>query len=293
MKDNLALRPNVVNTMDDVERAALAMTKSGYFQDAKDAAQAVVKILAGHEMGFGPFASMTGIYIIQGRPSIGANLMAAAVKASRRYNYRVIEMTDTVCEIEYLEYDKPCGRSRFTLDDAKKAGTKNLDKFPRNMLFARAMSNGCRWYTPDIFAGAPTYTPEEMGANVNEAGDVIDVPVTVVEPAAVAKPVQAAPTATQTAPTATQGVEEAPFDLKAHWPIDAPLSWAIASTVKTSQGVLYVESDSAILSTHSIGIGKALSTGKVKGVPITDEQRAEYELKRDTIATILAVRNTQ
>lgn len=165
----------VVRSMDDVERAAAAMSRSGYFQDAKDAAQSVVKILAGQEMGFGPFASMTGIYIIQGRPSIGANLMAAAVKSSGRYNYRVIEMTDTVCEIAFYEQGQECGRSRFTIEDARKAQTKNLDKFPRNMLFARAMSNGCRWYTPDIFAGAPTYTPEELGANVNEAGDVIDI----------------------------------------------------------------------------------------------------------------------
>jgi hypothetical protein len=49
------------------------------------------------------------------------------------------------------------------LEDAKKAGTKNLDKYPKNMLFARAISNGVKWYTPDVFAG-PVYVPEEMGA---------------------------------------------------------------------------------------------------------------------------------
>ena len=53
------------------------------------------------------------------------------------------------------------GNSTFTIDDAKKAGTKNVDKFPKNMLFARAMSNGVRWYTPDIFNGS-VYTPEEL-----------------------------------------------------------------------------------------------------------------------------------
>jgi hypothetical protein len=172
MNDNngLALRG-----MDEIERAATAMQKSGYFQDARDVAQCVTKVLAGREMGFGPFASMTGIFIIQGRPSIGANLMAAAVKRSGRYNYRVLEMSDTVCEIVFFEEGKECGRSRFTLDDAKKAKTKNMEAFPRNMLFARAMSNGCRWYCPDVFSGAPTYTPEELGANVNEAGEVIDI----------------------------------------------------------------------------------------------------------------------
>jgi hypothetical protein len=29
------------------------------------------------------------------------------------------------------------------------------------MLFARAISNGVKWYTPDVFSG-PVYTPEEF-----------------------------------------------------------------------------------------------------------------------------------
>ena len=52
-------------------------------------------------------------------------------------------------------------------NDAKKAGTKNLEKFPRNMLFARAMSNGVKWFTPDIFSG-PVYVPEEMNVEVQD-----------------------------------------------------------------------------------------------------------------------------
>jgi hypothetical protein len=152
--------------------------KSGFFADTRDASQAIVKILAGREFGFGPFSSMTGVYIIQGRPSLAANLMAAAVKRSGRYDYRVREMTDQVCDVEYFERgDKPesLGHSRFTLDDAKKAGTKNLDKYPRNMLFARAMSNGVKWFCPDVFNGSAVYTPDELGADVDEEGRAINI----------------------------------------------------------------------------------------------------------------------
>jgi len=46
-------------------------------------------------------------------------------------------------------------------EDAKKALTKNIDKFPKNMLFARAISNGVKWFCPDVFSG-PVYVPEEM-----------------------------------------------------------------------------------------------------------------------------------
>jgi hypothetical protein len=175
--NELVVRSNsVVTTYDEVERAAKAMAASGFFTDTKSISQAIVKIMAGQELGFGPFASMNGVYIIQGRPSFGANMMAAAVKASGRYNYRVIEMSDHRCEIAFFEQGQECGRSIFTIEDARKAGTKNLDKFPRNMLFARAMSNGVRWYCPDVTNGSAVYTPEELGATVDADGNVVILP---------------------------------------------------------------------------------------------------------------------
>jgi len=149
----------------DLFRLGEVLAQSGYFQDARQAAQAIVKVMAGRELGFGPIASMTGIHIIQGRPAIGADLMAKAVKRSGRYNYRVTELTDEACSIEFFEKAveawQSIGVSRFTKQDATKAKTKNLDAFPRNMLFARAMSNGVKWYCPDAL-GLTTYTPEEL-----------------------------------------------------------------------------------------------------------------------------------
>ena len=165
----------------DLENVAKAMVSSGYFTDSTKVSQAIVKIMAGREIGVGPFSSMNGIHIIQGKPAFGANIMASKVKSSGRYNYRVTENTDTVCTIEFMEHFNgswtTIGTSSFSITDAKKAGTKNLDKFPRNMLFARAMSNGVRWYCPDVMNGSVVYTPEELGADVDENGDVIDVEV--------------------------------------------------------------------------------------------------------------------
>ena len=48
-----------------------------------------------------------------------------------------------------------------------------MAKFARNMLFARAISNGARWYCPDLFSGNPVYVPEELGAIVDGEGNVI------------------------------------------------------------------------------------------------------------------------
>ena len=143
--------------------------RSGLFQDIKSAAQAMVKIMAGNELGLPPLASISGIHIIAGKPVIGAGLIASAVKSSGKYNYRVVENTDKHCSIDFYEGTEKIGNSSFSYEDAKKAGTKNLDKFPKNMLFARAISNGVKWFTPDVFAG-PVYVPEEMAQVTEDVG---------------------------------------------------------------------------------------------------------------------------
>lgn len=155
------MKQELIKSSADAISIGETFYKSGMFQDIKSAQQAVVKIMAGAEMGISPFQAMSGIHIIQGKPTIGAGLMASRVKASGKYNYKVTEMSDKVCTIDFLEGGQSIGTSSFTIEDAKKAGTKNLDKFPRNMLFARAMSNGVRWFCPDIYEG-PVYVPEEM-----------------------------------------------------------------------------------------------------------------------------------
>lgn len=156
-------------TLQDTLKLGEVFAKSGYFTDAREASQAVVKILAGAELGLPAMSAMSGIYIVQGRPTLSANLMAALVKRSGRYNYRVTEHSDKACTILYFECLggnwEQIGESRFTIEDARRAKTKNIDTFPRNMLFARAMSNGVRWYCPDVTSG-PTYTPDELSEGI-------------------------------------------------------------------------------------------------------------------------------
>ncbi|MEH1779726.1 MAG: hypothetical protein V7L26_11535 [Nostoc sp.] len=170
-----------IRNIDDLSRLSAMLAKSGFFADAREAAQCGVKVLAGMELGFGAIASMVGVHIINGKPSIGANLMAAAVKRSSKYNYRITRHNNDGCTIVFYENGEVIGESTFTLDDAQAAGAlegKNghtWKKFPRNMMFNRAMSNGVRWYCPDIFAGSVTYTPEELDLMVDEEGNTVDI----------------------------------------------------------------------------------------------------------------------
>ena len=201
-------RGGLVSNFDEAARAAKAMAQSEYFSDASSVAQAMVKVMAGNEMGFGPFASMSGIHVIKGKPSIGANLMAAAVKSHPRYDYRVRKMSADAVALEFFQDGESLGLSEFTAADAKRAGTQNLSKFPRNMLFARAMSNGVKWFTPDVFNGSAVYTPDELGAEVDDdrqyvEAEVREVPQVVEE----AQPEQAA---VEPEPTVTPEPEQ-------HW----------------------------------------------------------------------------
>lgn len=168
-------------SFQDIMSIGKAFAESGMFADIKSAAQAVVKIQAGQELGIAPFAAMSGIHIIQGKPTVGAGIMAAKVKASGKYDYEVVQMDEKVCSLDFFQGKKKLGNSKFTIEDAKKANTKNMDKFPKNMLFARAMSNGVRWYTPDIFT-SPVYTPEEMQSVTEDVShEDVTPPVTPVQ----------------------------------------------------------------------------------------------------------------
>lgn len=133
---------------------ARAFAASGYFADARAEAQAVVKIQAGRELGFGPMASMVGIHLVKGHVTLSANLIASAIRRSGHYDYRVAELTDQSCTITFIQHGKAITDVIFTMDDARRAGLASNDvwkKYPRNMLFARCISNLARWYCPDIF----------------------------------------------------------------------------------------------------------------------------------------------
>lgn len=147
--------------VSEVMSIGKAFAESGMFADIKSAAQAIVKIQAGQEIGIPPFAAMSGIHIIQGKPTIGAGLIASRVKGSGKYDYKVVQQDEKACSVDFYQGKEKIGNSTFTIEDAKKAQTKNIDKFPKNMLFARAISNGVKWYCPDVFSSA-VYTPEEM-----------------------------------------------------------------------------------------------------------------------------------
>jgi hypothetical protein len=129
----------------------------------------------GREIGVGPTTALANIAIIQGKPAFGAALVGALLRRSGRYSYRVREHDDRHAAIDFLEQRdgtwEVIGTSTFSLEDADRAGltaSPTWKRFPRNLLLARALTNGARWYAPDVLAGA-AYTPEELEGAPGEA----------------------------------------------------------------------------------------------------------------------------
>jgi hypothetical protein len=191
-----SLNLSKLNNLKQITFIGKMMAQSGMFSDVnKDPAKAVVKIIAGQEMGIPPVEAMRGLDIIQGEIAIGAGLMAAKIKGSAKYDYKVRQWDDEGCKLEFFERNEETGKlesqgfSEFSRKDATAAGLINKDmykKFPRNMFFSRAMSNGQSIYCADIFQVGTIYTREELDDKAEPEADGS-------EPPAAALPAQAAP----------------------------------------------------------------------------------------------------
>lgn len=164
-----ALSPNQVTTVAQI------ISTSKMFSDAREASRAAVKVLAGSEMGVGPVNSMMGIFWVKERLTYSANFMASVIQASDapgnnlRFRYEVDRLDHSGASLTFYKRDietrewLKLGTETFTLEDAKRArlAGDNWTKYPKNMCFARAMSNGAKFYCPGIFSGTP-YTPDEL-----------------------------------------------------------------------------------------------------------------------------------
>jgi len=176
----------IVSSLDDIMRISKIFYESKLFFDTGTEAQAIVKVMAGHEIGMPPFASMNGIDIIRGKVCIKPSLLSAKLKGSDKYDYRIIEQSNTQCSIDFLERGLRIGTVTFTMQDAQKMGLHDKDnwkKQPAVMLYWRALSKGIRQFCPDLYGGTTVYTREEVEVDTKEI--VEDAPEILAEKAVI------------------------------------------------------------------------------------------------------------
>lgn len=172
MTSTMTSSMQLIERVNEFQTVAQAFTESGLFPDIRTKAQAFVKIMAGAEMGIPPFTAMNSFHVIQGKACLSASAIAARVKASGRYDYRIVEKSSEKCEIQFFEKGKHIHTEVWDRHRAAKMGVKNMDKMPDAMLFARCITAGARAVAPDVVG--QYYTPEEMGAAVDDEGNIVD-----------------------------------------------------------------------------------------------------------------------
>jgi len=176
-KEIQAVETNSIVEFGTIRELSKIFYDAGIFEDVKSEAQAIVKIIAGREMGLSPMESMNGLYIVKGRVEPMASVVSSLIKKDEHYDYRVVSLNDEGCTLMFTKDDKDLGESSFTFKDAAKAGLANKDvwkNFPRNMMFSRALANGKRWYCPHVCSGG-------VAEEVMELGSIQDTPTEIVE----------------------------------------------------------------------------------------------------------------
>lgn len=146
------------------------LIQTGFLPDSvKTGEQALAIVLMGNELGIGPMRALTSISVIKGKPTAGADLIRSLIFRDHGDEaFRVIETTPERCTISYKRRNWPAPETfTYTMKDANTAGLNrksdkgptNWDRFPREMLVARATSAVARLAFADSIGGM--YTPEE------------------------------------------------------------------------------------------------------------------------------------
>jgi hypothetical protein len=164
-----------VNEFAVMKETATMLVKTGFLPQAiKTPEQAMAIILTGRELGIGTMAALQTINVIQAKPTVSPQLMLALIERSGQLEN--IEITDGGDHVACTM--KRRGRSAHTEYFGDKEarlmgldGKDNYKKQKQTMYRWRAVAACARVAFPDVILGL--YSPDEMGADVNEDGELV------------------------------------------------------------------------------------------------------------------------
>ena len=234
--------------------------------------------------------AITGITVIQGKPTMSAEMMRALVlRAGHRFT--VTEMTDKAVTVTVARKEWPDDVQQFTFSmaDAQHAGlakSATYQKHPKAMLLARATSMACRAVFPDVVSGMG-YVPEELGHD--DAPKRVDT----------ARLTPPKPTV-QHVETAAETAESEPVDTETGEILDAevvddePPTLEIVPESDDSEPESDTKQPLTADQSHRITVAlKALELGKVDGLALYSEVcgrpvKATRDLSRTEAGLVLA-----
>ena len=206
------------DTLGDIWRVCQRVIGTGLLPDSiKSPEQAFAIALKGRELGIPQMMAFSGLYIIRGKVELTANMMSAMLRKGG-VKIEEKEVSDEAAHLVFHR-DEETAEVRFSLQDAKRAGLLNQtwQKYPRQMLYARALSEGSRRIGPDLIPGA--YVTGEVSGEVLGVGEA---PAIEMPSEKAPKPVEAVvapePEAPAEAPEEPAEAKETPVQAKASEP---------------------------------------------------------------------------
>jgi hypothetical protein len=130
----------------------------------------------GETLGITPMAAITGVHVIEGKPSASAALISGLV---RRAGHKLRVTGDAFsATAQIIRADDPdyTFSVTFTIEDARTAGLTGKavwKNYPASMLKSRAITQVARDACEEILFGLH-YTPEELGAETDANGNPVE-----------------------------------------------------------------------------------------------------------------------
>jgi hypothetical protein len=127
--------------------------------------EAAIAIMYGNEVGLPPMTSLQRVIVINGKPTLDAAAMTALIRSAGHSLSGDATPTEATAVGKRLDTGDSMSVT-FTMDDAKQAGLVRSGpwtKFPKSMLWSRAVSQLARELFSDVLLGI-NYVPEELEA---------------------------------------------------------------------------------------------------------------------------------
>jgi hypothetical protein len=171
------------SSMEEMQSFATTLLKSKILPDAYKTPEAVIAtVIQGKELGLKAMTALQNIHFISGKPTLGIHAISALLR-SKGIDSKVLRdfepitnsegvTVDYITTVRFYRYsnvtkgviEEDCS---FTWTDANAASLTGKDvwkKFPKNMMYARAYSNGARRIAGDVLLGI--YETSEMADSV-------------------------------------------------------------------------------------------------------------------------------
>jgi hypothetical protein len=162
--------------------------KSGLYPGVKNPEGAFAIVQYGAELGIPPMQALQNINLIKGKPACNSQ-MIQALALRNGVTYEIVKSDDKECRVKLFRNGMSF-ETIFTIEEAKSANLVTKDsaweKYPSDMLFARAMARGVRRIAPDALMGL--YTFDELSNGMYQEPEQIPREVVkVIEPKAVSE----------------------------------------------------------------------------------------------------------